>query len=234
MDHIRASQLFATALENGFGTKCEEQLFSSNCNYPTLNWPKTYLTSVKNATGSVITTTSTLSLTDRKVQGVLWGGKPKKMSFLHGRKLRLAVLHYLLLHGSAGTLNNLCSCTAAPSFTLLPHLRQISHTRDLLSNSLIYGWMGSICVSFLCISRAFQKYSYRINLGIFTIQIWSMGIGIIMHFSIASSGQSLQAPEGFGWQFQSCVLAFWKRATKSQTHHSTEQATESQLQQESN
>lgn len=119
VDHIWASELSATALENGFGTKCEEHPFSSNCNNSTLTWPETYLTSVKNATGSVITTDSTFSLTKRKVPGVLWEGKPKKMSFLHGRKLRPAVLHYLPLHDSAGTPNNLCSCTTAPSFTLL-------------------------------------------------------------------------------------------------------------------
>lgn len=91
---------------------------------------------VKNATGSVLTTNSTLSLTERKVQGVLWEGKLKEMGFLHGRKLCPALLRYLPLHNSASTPNNLCSCTAAPSFTLLPHLPQIPHTRDPLSNSL--------------------------------------------------------------------------------------------------
>lgn len=169
VNHIQASQLSATALENGFGTKREEHTFSSNWNYPSLTWPKTYVTSVKNATGAVVTTDSTLSLTERKVQDVLWEGKSKKMSLLHGRKLCPAVLHYFPLHDSASTPNNLCSCTAAPSFTLLPHLPQISHTRDPLPNSLKYGWMGTTCASVLCINRAFKKYSYRTNLGIFTI-----------------------------------------------------------------
>lgn len=142
VDHTQASQLSATALENGFG---EEPTFSSNWNYPSLTWPKTYVTSVKNATGSVVTTDSTLSLTERKVQGVLWEGK-SKMSFVHGRKLCPAVLHYLPLHDSASTPNNLCSCNAAPSFALLPNLPQISHTRDPLSNSQI--WVNG---NYLCI-----------------------------------------------------------------------------------
>lgn len=62
-NHLRTSQLSATALENGFGTKCEEHLFSSNYDYSTLTWPETYLTSIKNSTGSVITTNSSPSLT---------------------------------------------------------------------------------------------------------------------------------------------------------------------------
>lgn len=148
VDHIQASQLPATALENGFSTKYEEHPFSSNCEYATLTWPETHLTSVKTATGSVITTNITLSLTRRKVHGVLWEGKPKKMSFLHGRKLYPAVLHYLPLHDSAGTPSNLCSCPAAPSFSLLPHLSQIPHTRDPLSNFLKYRWMRNTCISF--------------------------------------------------------------------------------------
>lgn len=48
-----------------------------------------------------------------------------------------------------------------------------------------------------------------------------MGIGITMHFSKASSGQSLQAPEGFGWQLQSCIVAFWKH--KPDHRHRTTQ-----------
>lgn len=143
------------------------------------------------------------------------------MSFVHGRKPCPAVLHYFPLRNSANTPNNPCSCTAGPSFTLLPHPSQIPQMRDHLCNPLKYGWPGSTCTSYLCTDEAFKKYSDRTSLGILTIWIWNMGVGINMHFSRASSGQSVQAPEGFGWQFRCRVLAVWKRTAKSQTQRRT-------------
>lgn len=59
----------------------------------------------------------------------------------------------------------------------------------------------------------------------FSIQTWDIGIGIRTQFSMSLSEQPLQAPESFGWQFQSYILAFCKHTTKPQPHHCREQVT---------
>lgn len=119
-NHLRTSQLSATALENGFGTKCEEHLFSSNYDYSTLTWPETYLTSIKNSTGSVITTNSSPSLTKSPRRAVRRETKDDEFPPWEEAE---SVCPF---HDSAGTPNNLYNWTTAPSFTQLPHWHQIS------------------------------------------------------------------------------------------------------------
>lgn len=104
-----------------------------------------------------------------------------------------------------------------------------SHIREITFPTLSNMGDREVPVHLICAQTkhevwVFKKYSYRTSLGILTIWIWNMGVGINMHFSRASrasSGQSVQAPEGFGWQFRCRVLAVWKRTAKWQTQRRT-------------